>query len=180
MAFVRQLCSEWLQFNPLLSSVTLLSSPKLLGTPPGDPGVKGTSWLVTGCSWRGLRIEQFSLFIHLDPIDIGLVPILLHPVDGKYNSPTHSIHKTSQNTGSRPYDFAMCTLWAFEPVLIGALRLADCIPNLHSNSDPEGERKVQVHERERDPGESSGVESCILGNRSLKAGWRIYSGMVLY
>src|SRR5258706_11704799 len=68
----------------------------------------------------------------------------------------------------------------FEPIPIGPLRLAHCIPNLHSNSDPEGERKVRVHERERDPGESSGVESCILGDRSPKAGWRIYSGVVLY
>ena len=62
------------------------------------------------------------------------------------------------------------TLWAFGPVLIRALRLAHCITNLNSNFDPEIEREVRVHERERDPGETFGVESCILGDRSLKLG----------
>ena len=40
MGFVRQLCSGWLQFNPLLSSVSFLSRLKLLGTPSGNPSVK--------------------------------------------------------------------------------------------------------------------------------------------
>ena len=74
----------------------------------------------------------------------------------------------SENLKKARCEATTCPLWAFETVPIGALRPAHCITNLHSNSDPEIERRVRVHERERDPGESSGVESCILGNRSLK------------
>ena len=76
----------------IITLVSFLSSPELLGTPRcqlGNPSVE-TPRGMTGRTRRGRHIGQFTLFIHLNPIDIGLVPILLLPVDGKYDSPTHS------------------------------------------------------------------------------------------
>ena len=175
---VSQLCSEWFQFNPFLSSVSFLSSPELLGTPTGDASIK-----IADAHGVDFVLGDVPLFIYLGHSYRSIL-ILLRPFDRflalsfrTYNPPRPLLSLSCNQLDSlHPYnvpknnkDLSHCHVKSrtYYPITIGGLHTASqiCIPN----PDTEIERMVRTHKRGRDPDDTR-VALKALGNRSLKLG----------